>query len=113
MAITKTFNWYPDVESRHKVKPLVSTSRFGDGYEQRTPNGLNSTPMVWSVSFTRQRSIGLAILAFLRGCKGSEAFNWTSPLNEAGKYVCKAWDMRTMKGGHLQITCDFEQVFET
>lgn len=112
MAITKTFTWFPDVGARHKVKPTVKSSRFGDGYEQRTAYGINTLPMTWSVTFTRNRATGQLILAFLRGCKAAEAFNWTNPLSEAGKYVCREWDF-TLDRGLMTITCNFEQVFET
>lgn len=112
MAIAKTFIYYPDVGSKLKEKPNVTSAKFGDGYEQRASNGINTTAGTWSLTFTRQRSIGLAILTFLRGCKGVESFNWTNPFNETGVYVCRSWNPSPMKGGFIEITAEFEQVFE-
>ena len=107
-----TFTWYPDADSTSSCKPTVDVTKFGDGYELRVPNGLNHLPMKWSLSFTREAVEAGEILAFLRERGGSKAFNWTTPNEETGVYVCREWQHRQMKGGTLQITCDFEQVFE-
>lgn len=113
MTIATTFNWFPDLGSQQSVKPAVSTAQFGDGYSQRSPTGLNTLPQTWTVTFTRSRTIGLAILAFLRARKASESFNWTNPLNEAGVYICEKWSESSDQPGMIKITADFKQVFES
>lgn len=107
-----TFTWYPDAGSSHECKPRVSVTKFGDGYEQRTPEGINTLPMQWSLTFSREKTEALEILAFLRERGGSKSFNWTNPLEEAGIYVCREWNPTQLRGGAIQIVCSFEQVFE-
>lgn len=107
----QTFAWYPDFGSQQDCAPSVQVTKFGDGYEVRASAGLNTMPMKWSLTFTRDRVICQAILAFLRARAGVEAFVWANPLNESGKYVCRAWKM-TSQVGEMVVTCDFEQVFE-
>lgn len=108
----QTFSWFPDVGSDFSIKPKVEVTQYGDGYETRTPRGLNTTPMTWNLTFTREGSISRAIQAFLKARGGSESFYWTNPLEELGIYVCREWKVRRMTGDTMQVTCAFEQVFE-
>jgi phage-related protein len=39
-----SFKWVPTYGSAVTVKPAVQVTKFGDGYELRTPTGINSTP---------------------------------------------------------------------
>lgn len=113
MTIPTTFSWFPDAGAKLAEKPTVKTAKFGDGYSQRTTMGINSKPMSWSVKFTKTRSIGLLILAFLRARNGTEAFNWTNPLNEAGVYICREWDLVSNTPEVTEVSAVFEQVFES
>jgi phage-related protein len=107
-----TFTWFPDVDGDLSVKPLVEVTAFGDGYESRTAKGINTQKMVWTMVFTRARPEATAILTFVRARNAVEAFNWTNPLQELGVYVCREWKVKSMRGGNLQISLSFEQVFE-
>lgn len=111
MPAATTFIWYPDSESQESVEPKVTTTKFGDGYEQRTPVGINNAPGKWSVKFTRTPEESAAIRAFLKARGGHEAFNWTNPLEEAGQYVCRKWSI-ARAAGTITLSCEFEQVFE-
>lgn len=106
------FTWYPDADEDHSVDPAVEVTTFGDGYESRVISGINAQKMQWNLMFTRAKTEGTAILTFIRARGGAEAFDWTNPLQELGVYVCRKWKVRSMKGGSLQITCSFDQVFE-
>lgn len=114
MAITNTFNWYPDIASDNTETPTVNVTKFGDGYEARVANVINVIPQSWSVTFTRGRDSGecQAIWAFLRARKGVQAFNWTNPFGEAGVYVARKWTS-TSNEGFLTVKTTFEQVFES
>lgn len=110
----QTFTWFPDTESDHGVKPAVETTKFGDGYELRVPIGINSTPMSWNLTFTRDNTESMAILGFIRNRGGFEAFIWKNPQEEQGVYVCREWKVKRLKaGGAMRITCSFDQVFES
>lgn len=108
----QTFSWFPDKGSDQSVTANVESIKFGDGYESRIPRGLNTTPMSWSLTFTRAAVESKAILAFLRARAGSEAFYWKNPLEELGVYVCREWKVKRIGQDAMQVTCSFEQVFE-
>lgn len=107
----QVFGWFPDVDSTMGIKPSVSQTKFGDGYEARVAIGINSLPQKWKLTFTRDRITGLAILSFLETMGGVENFTWINPHNRSGTYVCREWSSQQQQG-MLQVTCDFEQVFE-
>ncbi|WP_289709328.1 phage tail protein [Escherichia coli] len=47
MANTEEFHWLPEDGMKTENKPSIKTVRFGDGYEQRSPNGLNHSLRVF------------------------------------------------------------------
>lgn len=108
----QTFSWYPDVGSQQDCKPNVAATKFGDGYESRAAIGINSAAMKWTVKFDRAAPESKQVLAFLRARGGVEAFNWTNPLNEPGKYVCREWRTEQQAHGIMVVSCTFDQVFE-
>lgn len=106
------FTWFPDVGSSAAIKPTVNVTKFGDGYELRTTSGLNTMPEKWSLKFTRHVSEISQIDAFLKAREGRESFTWRTPENVAGTFVCREWKKSRLNGEVIEITCDFERVFE-
>ncbi|WP_240217999.1 phage tail protein [Escherichia coli] len=51
MANTEEFHWLPEDGMKTENKPSIKTVRFGDGYEQRSPNGLNHSLRVFTCDF--------------------------------------------------------------
>ena len=41
----------PVVNAVKRSQPAIKTTKFGDGYEQRTTFGLNQNPKEWSLTF--------------------------------------------------------------
>lgn len=113
MAINSTFPWQADMGAQRSVKPNVTVTKFGDGYEQRVAAGINFKPKTWSVSFTNTGPMIKEMLAFLEDRGGVEAFAWTDPMGDTANYVCREWSSSRMaKGGIYQVTATFEQVYE-
>ena len=105
-----TFDYAPQTASRSQ-QPRVRTAAFGDGYEQRVADGINTMPKRWTLSFTRPVVEADAILAFLVARAGVEAFDWTDPDGAAGKYVCREWSANLIGPVAKGINATFEQVF--
>lgn len=105
------FTWHPDRGSQQDVKPNVNVTKFGDGYELRTPAGINYKPANWSLKFERNQEVIEEIVAFLEDRGGHESFTWTTPLSKTGTWVCRQWKT-AQNGGTHELTCTFEQVFE-
>lgn len=107
----QTFTWFPEFESQLSQTPKVTVTKFGDGYEQRTPMGMNNNPEKWTLQFTLGGSDLRDVLSFINARAGVEGFYWTSPLGVTHTYVCRDWKT-TFKQGHHVMNFDFEQVFE-
>lgn len=102
-----------DLGAQRSVKPNVTVTQFGDGYEARLASGINSTPKTWSVSFTNTSGMAKEILAFLEARGGVEAFTWVDPMGDTANYVCRQWSSsRQSITGVYQISATFEQVYE-
>jgi len=107
-----TFTWTPDLGAQQSIKPNVTQTKFGDGYELRVAQGINTQPRTWAVTFSKGPNEMTAILDFLEARAGVEAFNWTDPFNKAGTYVCREWSANQVVFGVYSVSATFEQVFE-
>lgn len=107
------FSWVPSYGSAVTVKPNVTATRFGDGYEARTATAINSQPRRWQVEFTNKPLVVAdAIEQFLEARGALEAFGWTPSHGAAGKWVCREWTSRPTSPRHRSISATFEEVFE-
>lgn len=95
-------------------QPRVREARFGDGYVQRAPDGINAQPQGWDLQFNDvDDEIGDEMIAFLRQHAGYLPFSF-HPLWEPLpiKVTCSQW--RRTLGSQVRtsnITCRFEQDF--
>ncbi|MBJ9211190.1 MULTISPECIES: phage tail protein [Citrobacter] len=107
----KTFHWAPREGMQSSVSPSVTTIKFGDGYEQRRPTGLNHQLInfqpVFRITSDNSRT---ALEAFLAEHGGYKAFLWRPPkYNRTLKVVCREWFV-TDNVTYSDFSCKFEQV---
>lgn len=70
----------PDKSMTKQSAPRVLTATFGDGYEQRIADGINTLNETYSLNFaTRLKADIDDIVAFLDGKKGVNNFTLTLP----------------------------------
>lgn len=114
------FDWVESPGTSLAEEPRISRTKFGDGYEERAPNGLNPIAQRWQLQFRDvDGTVADEIVAFFRArvtaVSGIEAFDWT-PLWAASaiRVICPSWQ-RTQGEvwGQADISCTFEQVFES
>jgi phage-related protein len=107
-----TFTWIPSYTADVSEEPRVRAAKFGDGFEQRVADGINTIPKTWRLNFNhRQTAEAVAIRSFLKTQGGVTAFDWADPDGETLRYVCRDWS-RTFNPGLLQsFSLTFEQVF--
>lgn len=109
-----TFNprWIPDYGASRTKKPRVKVVSFGDGYEQRVADGINTIKEEWSLTFAGSRDMIEEIDMFLSEQKSVNSFWWVSPKGKRMAVVCDDWNT-SMDGWDWQrISCSFRQVFE-
>lgn len=107
----KTLNWLPREGMQVTEKPSVVTVKFGDGYEQRRPSGLNAQlktfQAVFRVTTEEERA---ALEGFLSWHAGWRAFLWRPPkVNRTLRVVCREWSV-TDNSMYSDFSCTLEQV---
>lgn len=114
--MTDVFNWKVLATASGGGEFAVNESKFGDGYSQTVPQGLNNEFQNWSVTFAGRKRTGvfgvLDPLNFIRARKGGISFFWTPPLGVQGYYQCRRYSIRDEGGGLYTVTCEFKQVFQ-
>ena len=108
-----TFTFTPSFTASLEEQPIIRRVKFGDGYEQRLPYGLNTQPKKWSLQFlNRTDTERNNILTFLRARGAAESFDWTDPNSYVGKWICAQWNTSQESCNFNNITATFEGVFE-
>lgn len=107
------FNYQPLNSAQISRRPRVRVAAFGDGYEQRVADGINTNPQVWSLSFTNTRAIIDTIEALLIGYGGVTRFTWTPSGMAEIKVVCREWNRTKVNRRVDSLSATFEQVFES
>lgn len=108
-----TFTWVPSWGATLTVKPSVVVTRYGDGYEQRTGQGLNILPRKWAIKFSVKPSVADSIEQFLTNLHGVGSFDWLPPTGVNGKFVCDdGWSRDVSTPGEHTVSAVFREVFE-
>ncbi|RBL52406.1 phage tail protein [Escherichia coli] len=90
--------------------PSVRKVRFGDGYSQRAPAGLNANLKTYSVTLSVPREEATVLESFLEEHGGWKAFLWTPPYEwRQIKVTCAKWSSRVSML-RVEFSAEFEQV---
>ncbi|MFS6803183.1 phage tail protein [Edwardsiella tarda] len=106
----ETFRWPIRPDLVIVSQPRVSRVRFGDGYEQRRPDGLHADLKIYSVTLVVSLAEGAQLEAFFARHGGVDAFRWTPPYGYRPiNVLCRQW--RSVRHARkITFTADFEQV---
>lgn len=86
MANTEEFHWLPEDGMKTENKPSIKTVRFGDGYEQRSPNGLNHSLRVFTCDFKVEANERDSFEKFLARMKAINLFLAPAVLTEKSEW---------------------------
>lgn len=94
------FWWKPSYNARINNKPRIKTNQFGNGYQQRIVDGLNSNLIEFSLVFeNRNEKETVSILHFLKERNGQQSFVYNLPTiysksnsNLTTKFICFEWN---------------------
>lgn len=106
------FTWSISFSYKRKSTPRVRSASFGDGYEQRVPDGINNNPAMWDVVVQGPPQCLDAPEKFLDDRAGSDAFYWVSPRGQLLRVVCRSYERDDSTAANGTITGTFEQVFD-
>ncbi|NTX07050.1 phage tail protein [Myxococcus sp. CA040A] len=80
------FPFTPDYGAQQQTQPRILKAQFGDGYAQRSEDGMRTVLPRWALQFNaRRKKEADAIEAFLQARKGVESFEFVVPSS--------AWDV--------------------
>lgn len=106
--------WVESAGTTLREEPRLRTARFGDGYEQRAPDGINHRPQMWDMVFDEvEDDVADEMIDFLRTHDGVTAFSYV-PLRSttAIQVLCKSWSRTVAGPGLSSLRATFEQTFE-
>lgn len=91
----------------------VFTASFGDGYIQRTPNGINPLRRTYRLEWNPcWKETALYITNFARAHLAVTAFWWTPPRELTPiRFICPQWASMPASFVHDQVTLTFTEEF--
>lgn len=105
----ETFTWAP-ATCQPQAQPRVKKAQFGDGYSQRSSDGINSLLRIYSLTFADYPALIEPIDAFFEQHAGVHAFWFTTPdTGRKIKVVCGQW-AGVRRSGWWDISATFEEV---
>jgi phage-related protein len=106
------FNYQPALNASFNQEPRVKKASFGDGYQQRVGDGINTMPEMHTLTFRGRKADMDAIHAFFVSKAGVLSFTWTPSAESERTYICPSWTKVRLGKNTAEISCTFEQVFE-
>lgn len=76
-----TFAYAPDWGATPSLEPRIKTAKFGDGYEQRAEDGLNTLLPTWKLTFGKRTQAEAQEIYrwFIANKAHTTAFGWAAP----------------------------------
>ena len=108
----------PTYGVQKRSRPNVRTVRFGDGYEQRIANGINSLQESYNVTFNNRTKEEIDdITGYLGSLQGVTALSFTIPdSNNSGettiKVVCDSFSQSYSYDDFYSASATFRRVYE-
>jgi len=102
--------------SQHRVL----TANFGDGYEQRVLDGINTKNDSFSISFNNRTAQDINLIAAFFDTKAGKSFNFTitdtftggNLSNSTIKVVCQEYNITYIRENFHSLTCTLRRVYE-
>jgi phage-related protein len=112
------FWWKPSYNAKIDNKPRIRYNQFGNGYQQRIPDGLNTSLVEFNLTFENRSELEtVSILHFLRQRNGQESFIYNLPTiyskssnNLNTRFICPEWGSSYISYNNYTIDCKFIEV---
>ena len=109
----------PDKGQSRSNEPRVFIAEFGDGYEQRTPQGINNINQSIEVGFTSRPKDEIDdIVAFFESKKGATSFSFVMSDSNGGsneetmKVVCENWSQTWKYDDYYDLKATSRRLYE-
>jgi phage-related protein len=110
------FYWKPSYSTVAQASPRINRVKFGNGYEQRIPDGMNTDLITLNLEFAnRKESETVAILHFLDQMNGQISFIYNVPTiyNKSSfntRFICPSWETTYNFYQNYSVKATFEEV---
>ncbi len=111
--VKSIFIWNPSYNLEINNKPFLKSIKFGDGYEQVSPDGINNQLLNINLNFdNKDYNEFAAISHFLYARAGSESFVFIppNPLSKIKLFRCEEWNGSFNFLGNSSIRATFKEV---
>ena len=106
----------PDRNYKRTRKPNIRVTKFGDGYEQRKPIGINNIQETYTLSFVNRPDTEIDKLnTFFEGLNSTDTLIFRDEDSSGPQdilVVCESWDVTTPNSGVRSLTATFRRVYE-
>ena len=98
----------------------VLTASFGDGYEQRVLDGINTKKDMFAVSFNNREAEDINLITAFFDSKAGKSFDFTitdtfnggNLSNTTMKVVCDDYNVSYIRENFHSLTCSLRRVYE-
>ncbi len=104
----------PTRASNRNVTPRFLRADLGDGYDQRSGDGIQTIKEEWSVTFEAlDQTSANTLIAFFEDLQGYQKFEWI-PFRQTveKKFICVNWTEAYPGNSLTSIAASFVQVFD-
>ena len=104
----------PDISASAEEQPDLYVVRFGDGYSQRSPKGINSTAAVVQLTWsTINETDKTTLISFFQTKGGYVGFYYTLPGEaSARKWRAPRWSWQALTYDAYTVSATLEQIFD-
>ena len=96
------------------------TAKFGDGYEQRVLDGINTKEDSFNLSFNNRTAEDINLIVAFFDSKAAKNFNFTvtdtftgvNLSNTTMKVVCDTYNVNYLRENFHSLTCTIRRVYE-
>tara|TARA_R100001440_G_scaffold23906_1_gene38821 strand:- start:3850 stop:4191 length:342 start_codon:yes stop_codon:yes gene_type:complete len=105
----------PTYNTRIQPSPAINVVTFGDGFEQRLTEGLNTNPLTVNLVFELTQTDANTAISFLNArITDNDSFDFTLPSETTSrKFVCDSFPRQIPYLNRVRLSCVFREVFET
>lgn len=107
----KTFKWRVERDVSPTIDFRVIKAQFGDGYVQRSSDGINTKEEQYSVKVNALTPVAKEIRDFMNELNGTKGFLWTPPLSDLGLFTCADPKFVNLGGNLWSFSGTFVKVF--
>lgn len=115
-VLIPNFFWKPSYQTTISSEPRVRVIQYGNGYQQRVPDGINPDLITFNANFdNRKEKEAVSILHFLKARKAQESFIYNLPIVYSKsalntRFISSSWSVDYNSYNNYSIKAKFQEV---